>query len=100
VILRGRSLALTGAISANGQAGTSCVSPGGAGGGGAGGSILLSLLNSASLGNNLATATGGSGGLVTGDPTNEHFRRGGSGGEGRIKVNGVTITGSTNPAYN
>lgn len=62
----------------------------GAGGGGAGGSIRIDC-NTASIGTNLIVATGGAGG------TNGYG--GGTGGNGRIKINYQnTLSGSSNPA--
>ncbi|MBI4835433.1 MAG: hypothetical protein HY811_11540 [Planctomycetes bacterium] len=61
---------------------------GGGGGGGAGGSIKLCADNM-SLGNNLVLATGGTGGNCNYD--------GGAGGNGRIRLEGTSITATTTP---
>lgn len=64
----------------------------GAAGGGAGGQIYLSSF-AASLGVGNITAVGGTGGYVVNRPT----YLGGTGGNGRIRVDG-SFTGATNPA--
>jgi hypothetical protein len=71
-----------GSISAAGGAGTS--SYGWLGGGGSGGSLYL-LGNTVTLGANLVNARGGSAGSAN------------AGADGRIRVDGTTVTGTTQP---
>lgn len=97
VILFGNSISVTGSISATGAAGTGCTSPDGSGGGGAGGSIYLNATNAATVGTNLVTALGGARGLCTDAQPNPDYRTGGAGGEGRIKIVGGSVSGTTNP---
>ncbi len=70
----------------------------GGGGGGSGGSILIKAKNQASIGSNKVTATGGSGGFgLHGSVGNSNS--GGNGSPGRIRIEALTINGTSNPTY-
>jgi hypothetical protein len=87
IIIAGNSINVTGSVVANGGTGYQADGSN-ADGSGAGGSILLYSNNSATLGTNLVTATGG-----------PKVSYGGAGGAGRIEIYG-TYTGTTNPTAN
>ncbi|MBI4834075.1 MAG: hypothetical protein HY811_04550 [Planctomycetes bacterium] len=84
IVIKASQISVTGLIVCNGTNGISTVDS--TGGGGSGGSVCL-IGNSLTLGANLVTALGGTGGGGLG-----------AGGVGRIAVLG-TATGSTNPVY-
>ncbi len=87
-----KQITVTGSMTVDGEAGTSNTDSG-AGGGGAGGSGLI-VCNTATLGTNLITALGGSGGDGSAGAD------GGAASEGRIAIHhSGTITGSTNPTF-
>jgi len=65
----------------------------GGGGGGAGGAVRI-VAGTATLGANLITANGASGGVCTCGVANS-----GAGGAGRIAVKAAAVTGTTNPAF-
>lgn len=95
VFLIGKTITITGAINANGEAGQpgsgSGDGDGGAGGGGSGGSILLKG-GSLTLGSSLLASTGGAGNTL---PV---YSDSGPGGAGRIHADYATsISGTTNP---
>ncbi len=101
VIIIARTIVVSGTIAANGGNGsnyyctTSCGNAAGGGGAGAGGSILLRSQNIA-LGENLVSASGGTGGL--GQNPADPAGHGGAGGDGRIHIEYCnTLTGTTNP---
>ena len=76
-----------GIITADGDAGGTPDPWGGAGGGGAGGSLLLSVAGEVQLGDGMVHALGGIGPW------------GGNGGDGRVRVDGSAVTGTTIPAF-
>jgi len=93
VLIIAKSITVTGSITVAG--GTSAASTYATGGGGAGGSCLIKC-QTATLGTNLITATGG----VPPTPTEGGFVtcKGGNGGSGRIHIDYKTsYTGTTNP---
>jgi hypothetical protein len=92
VYIVANTVTVAGSITSNGAAGLAASTNKGGSGGGAGGSILIQA-NSAALGTNLVTATGGAN--SAGNGTNG-AGGGGAGGVGRIRVEADTITGSTN----
>lgn len=95
IVLIGKTITITGSISVNGDVGSNANADGGGGGGGAGGSVLI-MAQTATLGTNLITASGGSGGTGSGGGSN-----GGSGGTGRIALHySSSYTGSTSPSVN
>ncbi|MGH7746070.1 MAG: LamG-like jellyroll fold domain-containing protein, partial [Candidatus Dormibacteria bacterium] len=101
IFLIGTTITVTGAITSNGANGTS-----GSGqyyvgsGGGAGGSILLKA-QTATLGSNLITASGGSGGVGSRGAGTGAGGDGGAGGSGRIAIDYYTsYTGTTTPTIN
>lgn len=91
IILIGKTITVTGAVSTSGANG---VRPGvtdGAGGGGAGGSVLLKG-QTITLGTTLVTGTAGSGGTATGAGA------GGNGSVGRIHADySTSLSGTTSP---
>jgi len=95
-IILAKDIQISGRVIANGEAGgnvtkLSDYKHAGAGGGGAGGSILFKA-TTAQLGNNIVTATGGTGGKETGASS------GGAGGSGVIRLEyAKSYTGSTIP---
>lgn len=94
IFIAAQNIVITGAITANGSQGSGSGHPGydeGAGGGGAGGSILLKC-QTATLGSNLLTASGGP------RATKNGGQYGGAGGVGRIHLDySGSYTGTTNP---
>jgi hypothetical protein len=66
----------------------------GGGAGGAGGAVRILAIGTASLGSNLVTTSGATGGLSTCGST-----RGATGGVGRIGVRAATVTGTTSPTF-
>jgi hypothetical protein len=95
ILIYAQSMVVNGSIVSNGDAGQSvCCTSAKAGGGGAGGSILLKG-NSLTLGTNIVTASGGSGG-IGGNPTDG--ANGGAGGVGRIRIEYCDFSGTTNPS--
>ncbi len=83
------TMGTNGSITANGEdAYYAGVDPFGVGGGGAGGSILLKV-QTATLGTNKITATGG-----TSDEQPSGY---GDGGDGRIRIEACSVSGTTNP---
>lgn len=93
LLIIGKFITVTGAITANGAAGPNGAANAiGAGGGGAGGSILLKG-DRIVLGAGLVTASGGNGGTGFSGGAN-----GGAGGDGRIHVDyGTSLSGTTTP---
>ncbi|MFX1555401.1 MAG: hypothetical protein ACFFBV_15865, partial [Promethearchaeota archaeon] len=94
IFIAADSVSNNGTIRSNGGSGTSTGDREGAGGGGSGGSILIqanSFTNSATF-----TATGGTGGARSSDPSYPGGG-GGSGGVGRIRIEADTINGTTDP---
>jgi concanavalin A-like lectin/glucanase superfamily protein/HYDIN/CFA65/VesB family protein/CARDB protein/flagellar hook capping protein FlgD len=91
MIVARRIIVNNGRMFSSGSSGTASCWGGGAGG--SGGMIVLGG-DTLSLGPNWITALGGAGGSGGGGSTNT---AGGAGGLGRIVVNGVTISGTTNP---
>jgi len=98
VLLIFKNINITGSINVNGGNGGNAYTsdwngnPTSAGGGGAGGACLIKA-QTATLGTNLITATGGIGGTV-----NQAQRHGGNGGVGRICLDyKISYSGSTNP---
>ena len=69
---------------------------GGGGGGGAGGSIWLQA-GSVDAGSAQVTARGGAGGLTAKDSC--HGGDGGAGSAGRVRVDALSIAGTTDPPY-
>jgi hypothetical protein len=90
IMIYGNRMNVTGSINSNGNNSSNAISPGSGGGGGSGGSILLTS-NNITLGANLVTAAGGSGG--TGAVA------GGSGSMGRIRVESPLVSGTSNPPF-
>ena len=90
VYISGAKLTVTGTISSNGMNGTGEAGNSGGGGGGAGGSIFIKGKDN-TLGTNLIAVAGGAGGVASGI-------NGGAGGNGRIRIEYGTMTGTTNPA--
>ncbi len=84
-----------GTVTSNGTAGTTAsTSYGSSGAGGSGGSIFIKAF-SGTLGTNLLVATGASGGGVISVGAG-----GGSGGVGRIAIQYISLSGTTNPSAN
>jgi len=96
VYISADSISMIGYCLANGQSGDNYSSGprAGGGGGGSGGTIYLMAHKALNLGNNFVSAIGGSGGLGT-DPGSNN---GGSGGNGRIRIDAPSTIGTTNPA--
>jgi hypothetical protein len=93
VIIAGSNIVSAGE---NGQNTSLFVGETGGGGGGAGGSVLLKC-QTATLGTNLITASGGSGGYGT-NSSQQAAHYGGAGGTGRIHIDYYTsYTGTTTP---
>jgi hypothetical protein len=93
IFIFSKELVVTGAITASGANGNAKTGSGshGCGGAGAGGSVLIKAIT-ATLGTNLITANGGTGGTI--DVNN----KGGDGGVGRIHLDYAgTYTGTTTP---
>jgi len=99
IFVAGSSVTITGTVTSAGQAGDAEVNFGGCGsgggGGGAGGAIYLRT-DSATLGANLVTATGGG----SGDNPGNCGTPGGAGAVGRITVRGAaSVTGTSDPNF-
>lgn len=101
IVIYAAEIEVTGAVTCNGNNADNVsvdVSEGIAGaGGGAGGSILI-MSSKAVLGSNLVTATGGTGGLGDVGIHNSTTSQGGTGADGRIRVQFCSVTGTTDPA--
>jgi len=96
VLIFAKDINVTGGITANGENGAnqSSANDRASSGAGAGGSILI-ICKTATLGSNLITATGGTGGVQQG-----YGGAGGDGGTGRIAIHhSGTVTGTTNPTF-
>jgi hypothetical protein len=99
ILVRATTVTVTGSVSAAGAAGgdgdSACGGCGmGGGAGGAGGAVRILAIGTASLGSNLVTTSGATGGLSTCGST-----RGATGGVGRIGVRAATVTGTTSPTF-
>jgi hypothetical protein len=93
IIIISKNLTITGSVIANGQTGSDPAAAGSGCGSGAGGSILFKT-QTAVLGKNIVTASGGP---RTADGGNNGY--GGAGGAGRIRCDYFTsVTGSTTPS--
>lgn len=94
VVIFTKEFTIPGIMTGNGGNGNIGHSPDGAGGGGGAGGSLLVKCQTAALGSNRLTATGGAGGSSGGNA-------GGAGGVGRISIHhSGPVTGTTNPAFN
>ena len=93
IFIKANRIELSGPMIASGRDGVGHRDWNGAGGAGSGGSIYL-VANSATLGENLVTATGGIGAIGAANNGNN----GGNGGSGRIRVEYTeSFSGNTNP---
>jgi hypothetical protein len=105
ILLKGTSLIVSGSITSNGTTGgngDSSTATGcgdgcgmGGGGGGAGGAIRIVVSSGSTLGTDLLTATGATGGVDTCGGA----KQGGTGGFGRIGIKASSVSGFTNPPY-
>lgn len=99
IVIYAREIASTAQITSNGENGQDAqgTQSSGGGGGGAGGSILLKTVKT-TIGSSKITATGGTGGTATGGFNNEFGGDGGTGADGRIRIESCSVSGTSDPA--
>ncbi|MBI4835428.1 MAG: hypothetical protein HY811_11515, partial [Planctomycetes bacterium] len=89
IFIKAANIIISGSVQSKGGAGNNGVSYSGGGGGGSGGSIYLTAAT-VTIGASLVAATGGAGGTSA--------YNGGAGGAGRIRIDYISLSGSSNPA--